>query len=355
MLRTIGWGVLGLIVLAAFLPVSAIGYRAWRQREGAAAMAITTPNGIDEAGFVAINGTQQWITVRGVDRDNPVLLVLHGLGGASSVFAPYTYEADFTVAHWDQPGAGRTFGLVNGLDSELSIEDVVHDGIAVAEHLRTRLGVERIGLIGNSWGSVVGVHMVKQRPDLFYAYVGAGQVSDMARGQALGYAFVLQKARDRDDQEAVEDLEAIGPPPYDALYEMQVVGALELAYDDGGPTSGDLLAGLLLAPGYTLDDARDWAAGLQTSQDHFFGRDMKGPLMAVDLFALGPEIDVPVVLYQGTDDVTTPYALATEYFDFIDAPSKHMETIDGAGHFAMTSRQEQFADMLRQRVRPLAQ
>ncbi len=355
MLRVIVWSVLGLIVLAMLLPTSAVGYRAWRQREAAAAMAITTPNGIDEAGFVTINGTEQWITVRGVDRDNPVLLVLHGLGGASSVFAPYAYEADFTVAHWDQPGAGRTFGRVNGLDSELSIEDVVNDGIAVAEHLRSRLGVERIGLVGNSWGSIIGVHMVKRRPDLFYAYVGAGQVTDVARGQELGYALALQEARDRGDQDAVENLEAVGPPPYDSLDEMQVVGTLELAYDDGGPTNADLLAGLLLAPGYSLDDVRDWASGLQTSQDHFFGRDMKGPLLSVDLFDLGPEIDVPVVFYQGTDDVTTPYALAMEYFDFIDAPSKHMATVDGAGHFAMTSRETQFADMLRDDVRPLAQ
>jgi hypothetical protein len=40
--------------------------------------AITSPNGIDEAKYVTIGGIEQWITIRGEDRNNPVLLFLHG-------------------------------------------------------------------------------------------------------------------------------------------------------------------------------------------------------------------------------------------------------------------------------------
>src|SRR3981081_931455 len=40
--------------------------------------AITTPNGIDEARYVEVGGIEQWITIRGEDRKNPVLLLLHG-------------------------------------------------------------------------------------------------------------------------------------------------------------------------------------------------------------------------------------------------------------------------------------
>ena len=34
--------------------------------------AITAPNGIDEARYVEIGGIEQWITIRGEDRNNPV-------------------------------------------------------------------------------------------------------------------------------------------------------------------------------------------------------------------------------------------------------------------------------------------
>jgi hypothetical protein len=40
--------------------------------------AISTPNGIDEGQYVEVGGIQQWITIRGEDRNNPVLLFLHG-------------------------------------------------------------------------------------------------------------------------------------------------------------------------------------------------------------------------------------------------------------------------------------
>src|SRR3989442_12957229 len=40
--------------------------------------AITNPNGIDESRYVNVGGIEQWITIRGEDRKNPVLLILHG-------------------------------------------------------------------------------------------------------------------------------------------------------------------------------------------------------------------------------------------------------------------------------------
>ena len=47
--------------------------RARNARDYAAA----SPNGIDEGRYVEIGGIQQWITIRGDDRNNPVLLFLH--------------------------------------------------------------------------------------------------------------------------------------------------------------------------------------------------------------------------------------------------------------------------------------
>jgi len=74
--------------------------------------AITSTKGIDEAQHVAIGGIEQWVTIRGWDRDNPVLLFLHGGPGdvtshwTFGLFAPW--EKQFTVVQWDQRGAGKT-------------------------------------------------------------------------------------------------------------------------------------------------------------------------------------------------------------------------------------------------------
>jgi hypothetical protein len=66
---------------AGVIAASVVGGLAWRtarQRRGAKALVIDTPNGIVEQRFVRVGGIDQWIQLRGEDRDNPVLLVLHG-------------------------------------------------------------------------------------------------------------------------------------------------------------------------------------------------------------------------------------------------------------------------------------
>jgi hypothetical protein len=67
---------------------------------------ISTPNGIDEAKYLKVGGIEQWITIRGEDRVNPVVLVLHG--GPGDATNPYGYAVfrawlkTYTVVQWDQ-------------------------------------------------------------------------------------------------------------------------------------------------------------------------------------------------------------------------------------------------------------
>ncbi len=144
--------------------------------------AITAPNGIDEAKYVEIGGIEQWITIRGQDRSNPVLLFLHG--GPGDATNPWGYAGfrswlkQFTVVQWDQRGAGRTLGKTGpSLGPTITIERMVQDGIELTELLRKELKQDGLILVGHSWGSILGLLMVKSRPDLFHAFVGTGRRS----------------------------------------------------------------------------------------------------------------------------------------------------------------------------------
>jgi pimeloyl-ACP methyl ester carboxylesterase len=161
---------------------------------------------IDEGFFVAAGGSRQWVRLRGENQHNPVLLYVHGgPGAATSVWAwPYFramgWEKHFTLAHWDQPGAGHTFAEAGKqIRANVSMESVASDGLAVTRDIRRRLGQDKIILMGGSWGSAIGLMMTHAYPSLFHAYVGTAQVVNKTDGEGIAYAQMLAKARQRNN------------------------------------------------------------------------------------------------------------------------------------------------------------
>ena len=84
----------------ALLVVGGLVYRKERQRRVAKALTIDTSNGIVDERFIRIGGIDQWIQIRGEDRHNPVLLVLHGGPGwpnATFTLPLRSWEKYFTL------------------------------------------------------------------------------------------------------------------------------------------------------------------------------------------------------------------------------------------------------------------
>lgn len=336
-----------LVAVAAFLAL-----RAYRQHVITRAIAIHSPNGIDERMYVKIGGIDQWIQIRGQDRNNPVLLCLHGGPGASwlrltTLFLPW--ERDFTMVQWDQRGAGKTLETTGpAIADTMSVDRMTQDGIEVSEFLRAHLHKEKIILLGFSWGSLLGIHMVKQRPDLFYAYVGTGQISNMPKSQEMGYAYALAKARTAHDTRATETLQSIGPPPFDSKDKIDaffdVLGEYECESDRRFPT------GALVAPYLSLWDLYNWRRGaLQVPTFRVYHE-----MLSADLASLGPDFKVPIFFFQGALDERAPAPLAEEYFATINAPHKEFVLFEGVGHFAVWSIPDRFLHELVIRVRPFA-
>ena len=316
--------------------------------------AITTPNGIDEATYVEIGGIEQWITIRGEDRNNPVLLFLHG--GPGDATNPWGYAAFrswlkyFTVVQWDQRGSGRTFGR-NGAASASTItpDRMAQDGIELSELLKKRLHKDKIVLVGHSWGSVLGFFMVRARPELFYAFVGTGQVAaEFARSSAVAYAALVERASRDGNSQPLRELKEVGPPPYKDGKSFAVQHKWANLFEGADVFLASALGFALYAPGYTIADINDWFDGQGVSGEHL------GPYFdELDRKLLGGELAIPVFVIQGAEDYTTPVSLARSYVDALHAPRKAFTTIEGAGHFAVFTKQDEFLKELRMRVLPL--
>lgn len=316
--------------------------------------AIEGTDSIDEAGYVPIDGMDQWISIQGEERTLPVLLFVHGgPGDATSAWAyPYfrAWEHDFVVAQWDQRGAGRTLSH-SGAPSALSLDRMVEDGVQVAQYLHERLKQPKIILVGQGWGSVLGLLMVKARPDLFLAYVGTGQIVDPLQDQREAYALALKTAQDAHDEQAVMQLKAAGMPPYVEGSPAQQILARWRDTCEGAESERfrDARLGFALAaPGYSVHDLDDWLDGralsaqlLARQQREFAPRRLQG------------SFEVPIFVIQGAADCTSPAPLAMRWLQDLQAPRKQFLTIQDGGHYAVFVRSDEFLHAMSGVLAPL--
>jgi pimeloyl-ACP methyl ester carboxylesterase len=324
---------------------------------GAQAAPIHPPQRIEEAIFVRIGGIDQWVTIKGSDRTNPVVLFLHGGSGsglspfADSMFAGW--DKDFTLVQWDQRGLGRTYGKNGPADApDVTIDRMAQDGIEVAKFLTTHLGTRKVILVGGSWGTVLGIHMIQARPDLFYAYLGQGQFVNFQKALAESYARILAMAREAHDQPAVTALTGIGPPPWNDLHRWPVYHKVELAYQAKLVTAP--YPKLAVDPAYeSPKEQAQWSDADDSYWLHFVGLQMSGELTKVDLPSTVTQVSTPVFIVQGQEDLNTPADLAKAYLDNLKAPHKVFCLVPGAGHEPTTTILDMMHKVLVEQVRPL--
>ena len=73
-----------------------LAYRAYRHHAINAATRIDPAQGIDEELFAPIGGIEQWISIRGQNRQNPVVLLVHGGPGMVESFLSREYFFSWT-------------------------------------------------------------------------------------------------------------------------------------------------------------------------------------------------------------------------------------------------------------------
>ena len=348
-------GLVGLVVLLVAVIGSALGYRELKQNENARDLAVHTPRGVQEAMFVRLGGVDQWVQVRGEDRDNPVLLFVHGgPGNAVSPFASLfrTWERDFTVVLWGQRCAGKTYARtgVGGCEG-MSLERVAKDGTELSEFLRQRLHKSKIVVLGHSWGSMVALRMVHERPDLYSAYVGTGQVVSIPEKEPVVYDRAMAQLRGAHDEAGVRALQAVGRPPYRSSEDLLVERNLSLRHDSAAERGlFERLASVgLVAPGWSLWDTYQYFQASPHAEAATFA-----DTADYDARTLGRTFETPIFVFSGADDNVTPAALAQRYVEGLKGPKTEFVALPGAGHSAVLTEPEVFLRELDNRVRPIA-
>lgn len=321
---------------------------------------IVAPNGVQESFKLRIGGIDQWVYTRGQDRNNPVLLFVHG--GPASPSAPTMWlyqrplEEYFTVVNYDQRGAGRTY-LDNDAEAvrpTLRIGQFVDDAVAIAQAIAERYGKRKVILAGHSWGTVVGMRAVLARPELFHAYVGIGQVINMLDNEQVSFDFAMAQARKDNNRKAIAELESIAPYPGNTpITRERIVKERTWAQHYGGLAAyrGDFayyFNAPLLSPEYDEAAVKAIDKGSLLTLERVLKE-----WLAVD-FKPVTSFPVPVVMFMGRHDYTTPSAPTDAWLSRVRAPYKKAVWFEHSAHLVQFEEPGKTLVSLLEYVRPLA-
>ncbi len=308
------------------------------------------PGSVAELTRVEIGGHQLSMMIRGDSVDNPVLLYLSGGPGGSDIGGlrrnSEGLERSFVVATVDQRGAGTSYDALDPI-ATLTLATAISDVVEVTNYLRARFHQDTIYLVGNSWGSLVGVLAAQQYPELFAAFVGAGQMVDPRATDRLYYQDTLAWAERTGATEVARQLTRNGPPPYaDPLKYEPVLGNEQevYPYDDSGLAEGaNGFSENLFHDEYSLMEQAHLFAGFL---DTFVA--LYPQLQEIDFRTQVTRLEIPVYLVQGGHETRARAEPAAEWFQLLQAPTKKLVVFERAGHRTLFQEPDRFERLMSQ-------
>ena len=310
----------------------------------------TPKGGINESFYADINGTKQWINIYGKNKDNPVLLYLHGgPGGATSA---YDYKitrewADvYTVVTWDQRAAGKTW-LKEKDTTPITLDLMMQDGLEMTEFLRSYLGKEKISIVGYSWGSIYGAKLVLAHPEYYDTFIGTGMVVDFQENEKRFWAAAKEWAKgNEEDEQMIEKCasgEISGEDPVYLQFRTEMIGKYGYGSNavkfDFNP-----LGAMFFCPHYNIIDLFKYMnimGGTQPNLDFIESEEFNN-LSVKDQ----TKYEVSYYNINGDMDYQANFEMAKEYFDKVQAPNKKYFLMKDMTHVLLVARPGEFSDYI---------
>lgn len=332
-----------LLIAACFLCVGFVGIT----QLAASTPAIDRENSISELRQVNLNGRKEWISIRGDDAHRPVLLFLAGGPGGSQMAAVRhdlaKLEQYFVVVNWEQAGSGKSYGAID--ISEITVDTYIEDGYALTKYLCEIFKQQKIYLVGESWGSAMGIFLIDKAPELYHAFIGTGQMVAFLETEVMDYNFALEIARKKGESKTVKTLEDNGAPPYygkDVTWKSAAYLNYLSSYMTHNPeiqNGGYNTFRDLFSSEYGILDKINYLRGIINTFNGVYPQ-----LYDIDLRADYKTSEVPVYFFLGRHDVNAPTSLVEDYYAMLAAPKKEIVWFEHSGHSPWVNESGRFVD-----------
>jgi len=338
-LRSVGLVLLGLVLLLCGIVGVArlLNLRDFR---------ITSETGIEEHTFLELGGIEQFVQIRGECTSNPVIIAVHGGPANPLPHLAYQFqrelEKDYTIVHWDQRGSGRTYFKNTGVEQpDTSLELILSDMDQLVDYARERFSQDQVIVMGQSWGTIVGIHYVQRNPEKVSTFVSVSQVVSVLEGIELmadkALARAEQAGNQRDVQELaglIEKLQTVTDYSPELMRNFIRITTLTLRYlpYEYQQSIPRYAWNSATSPTISLTDLRWFLTIAQIERFEQIQSSILQTCFTFDARTQAPTLDVPVHFIVGSDDWITPATLTEAYFEAIDAPHKTLTILEGAGH-----------------------
>ena len=253
-------------------------------------------------------------------------------------------ERDFVVATWDQRGTGKSAGELSRT-STMTVDQMVSDTIDVTNYLRKRFHEGKLYLVGNSWGTILGVLAAQKHPELAHAFVGSGQMVSPTDTDRMFYEDTLKWAQQTGHTDVVKTLRRNGPPPYDDLWKCETALSHE---HDWNPHPGlatfqkkGEMPGNILVKEYDLMEKLHTLPGFMDSFSMLYPQ-----LHKLDFRNTARTLNVPVYLVQGAHEARGRAVLADQWYALLTAPHKQRFVFNRSGHKALFEEPGRFHQLM---------
>lgn len=354
------------ICLAATVLITLLWGRKKIQQQISLRYTVRDPKGIEVLAPVKIGGIKQWLHIRGRNLENPVLLQLHG-GGFSNIGwfdeIQRPWEEHFTVVQWDQR-TGKSYQSLKKAGHTITHKQMIKDTEDVISHLRCVLKKDKIFLLGKSYGSYLGMQMVKRHPDWLHAYIGDGQMVNVVDYLESEYEHLLCHAKHQKNKALVARLENISPRidpnnrwgsfmQHEPVIweELSRIGKCFCRFMMPSEMIGGISFSKYLSPHLTIMDLMNPIMGdsFATKYPEAFSKEF----MAIDLPGeIGSNFEVPIFLFTGAHDWHVPHTYQKAWFDSIAAPYKELVSFNNSAHYPYLDEPGRYAEALINRVYP---
>lgn len=305
-------------------------------------------NLIYEEEYKKINGIEQYLLHSGTSYDNPVMLFLHCSGFPESLLAykfQKKWENIFTIVNLDQRGTGKTFTRnPNEVPTiEILLEDI-HETVA---YLKEKYKKDKIVICGHSLGTLLGsLYISRYSEDVLY-YIGIGQVVNFKDGENKAYEKLKELAVENNDKKVLMELERIGddfPGDRNTIQYVrdgekfkkfeQKYGLVE------NPMTFSMFKNIFMSPIFK------WSDVSALNKSGKVNEVILDETIKCNIRLQSREYKVPFYCIMGEDDWQTPYNIAKEYFDEIQAPQKKFYTVRNGKHLTVFNEYDLFYDIL---------